>query len=105
MSESRMAARVIRLDFHEGNTGLFYATSPDLKGLVLARPSLDELYRAIPGAIQEMYQACGERVVVSRVGPDDVVGPDAWVAFPSAAAQEALDAQAGKKELDPQAFS
>ena len=38
-------------------TGLYFATSPDLRGLVVAKTSLDALWRAIPGAIRDLRAA------------------------------------------------
>jgi hypothetical protein len=91
MSESRLDARIVRLDYHTGNTGLIYATSPDLKGLVVSRSSLEALEEAIPQAIVEMYAACGERVEVRRVRKEDVDGNHAWVAMPTDVARGSAD--------------
>jgi hypothetical protein len=52
--------------------GLFYATSPDLKGLLVAEKTKEELDRAIPCAIADLYAASyGVRVVVTKTGYSD----------------------------------
>ncbi len=89
MTESRLLAKVVRIRIMRGNTGLIYATSPDLKGLVVARDTLDELFRAVPQAIQSMYAACGEAVLVSRIADEDGE-EESWVAFPVETARAGL---------------
>lgn len=93
MTETTMRARVVRIKREEGKTGLFYATSPDLKGLLVAEPTLDALDKAVPQAIRDMYWACGVEVVVTRAEePDDDLRT--WVAVPAIIAKEALEKSA-----------
>jgi hypothetical protein len=88
MSDATMKARIVRIKCERGKAGLFYATSPDLKGLLVAESTVDALQRAIPKAIRDMYAVSGVDVVVSPVDePDD---GQTWVAFPAAVAREAL---------------
>ena len=47
----------IRVEVKEGKTGLFYATSPDLRGLLVTGRSADELERNIPEAIGDLSKA------------------------------------------------
>jgi hypothetical protein len=61
-------AKVVRIKVEEGKTGLFYATSPDLKGLLVAEPTIDALDVAIPKVITDMFAACGVAVVVTQAG-------------------------------------
>ena len=92
MADSSMKARRVRVRLEEGKTGLFYATSPDLKGLLVAEPSVDAVVKAVPGAIAEMYKACGLKVVVTKLDDDD--GPDdfrSWVAISAEIARKALE--------------
>jgi hypothetical protein len=79
MADATMKARMVRVRREEGKTGLFYATSPDLKGLLVAEPTLDALELAIPKAISDLYAAQGTVVVVTRVedGLDEVACEDA----------------------------
>ena len=51
--------RTIRVEYKEGSTGLIYATSPDLKGLLVAKPTMDELVAAVPEAIADLFAAAG----------------------------------------------
>lgn len=90
MSETLMQAKLVRVRREEGKTGLFYASSPDLQGLLVAEPTLDALDRAIPGAIQNLYRASGESVVVAQVA-DRSPSEKSWVAFPVELAKRALE--------------
>jgi predicted RNase H-like HicB family nuclease len=81
MTSTKMKAKIVRVTIEQGREGLFYAESPDLKGLLVARSSIDELRRQIPIAIREMFEVCDTPVVVSELdGPDQ----DSWVAVPTA---------------------
>lgn len=81
MTSTKMKAKIVRVTIEQGREGLFYAESPDLKGLLVARSSIDELRRQIPIAIREMFEVCDTPVVVSELdGPDE----DSWVAVPTA---------------------
>ncbi len=53
-SSVRMQARIVRIKVEEGEAGLFYATSPTLKGLLVAEPTLDALNKAIPLAVADL---------------------------------------------------
>lgn len=88
-SNATPRARIVRVKVEEGRTGLFYATSPDLKGLLVAEPTLDMLYQAIPEAIVDMYKALGTQIVVTQAeDDDDDLKP--WVAIPAEMARRAL---------------
>ncbi|MDJ0941918.1 MAG: hypothetical protein QNJ30_00510 [Kiloniellales bacterium] len=83
-------AKIVRVRTEEGETGLFYATSPDLPGLLVAEPTMDALEDAIPLAIADLYRASGIGVVVSKVeSEEDGLRP--WVAFPAEIARAALN--------------
>jgi hypothetical protein len=90
MTTSSLKAKTVRVRIEEGKTGLFFATSPDLKGLLVAEPTIDALYVAVPKAIVDLYDACGEKVVVSISG-DHHGHYVPWVAFPADAARRALE--------------
>jgi hypothetical protein len=88
-ASATMKAHIVRVKREEGKTGLFYATSPDLKGLLVAEPTLDAVERAIPQAITDLYAACGIKVVVTRVDEqEDTLR--SWVAFPADIAKSEL---------------
>jgi hypothetical protein len=81
MTSNRLKATIVRVTVERGREGLYYAKSRDLKGLLVARASIDELRRQIPIAIREMFEVCDTPVIVSEVdGPDE----DSWVAVPTA---------------------
>jgi len=88
-ASATMRAHIVRVKREEGKTGLFYATSPDLKGLLVAEPTLDGLERAIPQAITDLFAACGTRVVVTRADEQED-NLRSWVAFPSEIAKSEL---------------
>ena len=83
-------AKLIRIRVEEDPVGLFYATSPELKGLLVAKHTLRELEDDIPRAITELYAVCGVKVVVSRL-EDGEGGYQPWVAFPAEVAKRALE--------------
>ncbi len=85
-------AIIVRVSIEEGKTGLFYATSPDLRGLLVAEETLDALDEAIPKAIADLYEAIGMSVIVSKVKEDDDREFHPWVAFPAEIAKQALQA-------------
>ena len=88
MRMSSMKADRVRVKIEEGRTGLFYATSPDLKGLLVAEPTLDGLDKAIPVAIADLYAASDLKVVVTKMDDgDDDFSP--WVAIPADLARAA----------------
>jgi len=82
MSEATFKPKVVRVKREQGEGGWFYATSPDLKGLLVAEPTLDALDRAIPGAISDLFAACGHSATVDRLERDED-DLRSWVAVPS----------------------
>ena len=91
MSEASMSAREVRVRFERSSSGLIFATSPDLSGLVVARTSVEELAVAVPEAIRAMYNACGVHVFVTPLETtDQEEGEESWVALPTSIAREAL---------------
>lgn len=93
MKEMHSAKRV-RVRIEEGREGLFYATSPDLRGLLVAGKTLDELNDRVPEAISMLFEAQGYKVVVSPLenGEEENRDLHPWVAFPAAIAAQCLDA-------------
>jgi hypothetical protein len=95
MTTSSLQAKIIRVKVADkpDATGLYFATSPDMKGLIVAKTSLEEVYASIPVVIRALYLACGEHVVVSRADDTtDDLSP--WVAFPAELARRELQLQA-----------
>jgi hypothetical protein len=73
---------IINITVEEGREGLFYATSPELRGLLVAKPDLDSLDAAIPRAIEELYAVCGLRAIVTPAATreDDRSDNHPWIA-------------------------
>lgn len=92
MTSATMKARIVRIKYEEGKTGLFYAISPDLKGLLVAKTTIDDLRAAIPNAIRALYAACGVNVVVFPAEDSD---PEyyPWAAIPAELAHKVLEKQ------------
>lgn len=82
-------AKTLRVDIQRDAT-LFIATSPDLKGMLVAEHSFDELIAAIPSAVQDLFAACDVPVVVSQVDDGDEMSAP-WVAFPAEIARKGLE--------------
>ncbi len=87
MTSSRMKAKIVRVTIEQGREGLFYAQSPNLKGLLVAGATMDELTREIPIAIAEMFEACDTPVIVTEIENDNDYS---WVAVPTAIARARL---------------
>jgi hypothetical protein len=85
-----MGPRIVRVEREQGKAGLFYATSPDLKGFMVAEKTREALEKAIPQAIKDLYLAHGIDVIVSPAEepPED---REMWVAFPADIARKALN--------------
>lgn len=75
-----------RIEVNEGKTGLYYATSPDFKGLLVAEPTLIGVLAAVPPrAIDDLKKARGE-LAVNRRDMFRMAGPAlALTAVPMAA--------------------
>jgi hypothetical protein len=70
---------VLRIQIEADDTGLLFATSPDLHGLLVAKTSRSALEAAIPVAVANLFAADGHRVVVEKIGTD----LDRWRVVPS----------------------
>ena len=66
MTASERYVQIVRVQAKADKSGLFFAESPDLKGLLVAERSMDAVWKAVPKAIQDLYRAVGENVVVTR---------------------------------------
>lgn len=80
-------AKVIRVNREIGKGDWFYATSPDLRGLLVAQPTLDDLEKAIPQAITDLLAARGLNVQVYPLTAEGDEGPHgswvvSWVVVP-----------------------
>ena len=78
-----MKAKIIRVAFRPGEQGLLIATSADLMGLYVVGQTRSELIDDVPNAIEALFTAQGQQVVVHEL-EDDTVGMQPWVAVPVA---------------------
>ena len=85
-----MKAKIVRIKIEQGDAGLLFATSPEIKGLLVAEETAEALAREIPKAIRDMYAVCGVEVVVSPVEDDEDGDLQPWVAVPAELARAAL---------------
>lgn len=96
MKSNQTKSIIINIKIEEGREGLFYATSPDLRGLLVAKPDVETLYKAIPRAIQELYEVCGVRAIVTQAessaasAEDDANDYQPWIATPYDVAEQAM---------------
>lgn len=91
MTTRKMAARLIHIKIEEGKTGLFYATSPDLKGLLVAERTIPALLENIPKCITNLFMAKGVEVIVTNIEDHDDNSSRPWVAIPCEVAKHALE--------------
>lgn len=87
MTASTSMVKIVRVRVTEGKTGLLYAESKDLRGLLVAEPDMVTLWEKVPEAIRDLYRAVGENVVVKRATDSDPK------LYPFAAIPEELIAQ------------
>jgi hypothetical protein len=91
MTSASMKAKIVRIKVDQGKAGLFYATSPDLKGLLVGESTLEALDRAIPTAIADLYLACGVKVIVTKAEDGEDEYPP-WIAISAEVAKLAMAA-------------
>lgn len=84
-----MKAKIVNVKVERHATGMFVATSPELKGLLVAKHSLSDIREAIPQAITEMYAVCGQDVLVTPA-EDGSDFDQPWIAIPAEIAKRAL---------------
>jgi len=75
-------AKLVKVVIEQGKSGAYFATSPDLDGLDVARMTIKELREAVPEAIACLYAARGISVSVSPVEENDEFDCQ-WVAVPT----------------------
>ena len=60
---------------------LFIATSPELRGMLVAEHSFDELIAAIPSAVEDLFAARNIPVVVSQIDDGVETSPRGWLSL------------------------
>ena len=89
ISNTSMRAKIVHINVERGTSGAYFATSPELKGLMVSKMTIEAVHNDIPRAITELYAACGVDVVVTPV-EDDSEFEHPWVAVPAVVAKAAL---------------
>ena len=74
-----MRAKIIHVDISEGEKGLFYATSPEIKELFVGAKTHEEAKESVPRVIEAIFQARGESVRVLDVDDAEMQMPRPWV--------------------------
>ena len=78
---------LVRTDIEEKHLGLFFATSPDIKGLFVAKESFAGVVAAIPNAIVRLCAANGQNVIVVDVS--DAGNGTLWAVLDVASVEKA----------------
>ena len=95
-AKSQTKARIVRVKIDQGSAGLFYATSPDLRGLLVTGKTLPELRERIPVAITQLFEALDWHcTVIDAEGGDDAQAApmlQPWIAIPAHVAAAAMAA-------------
>jgi len=89
MTATRLKAKTFRVHIEDRN-GLFVATSPDLKGMLVVGRSVEAVTTAIPKEVEDLFAACGSKVIVSEVENDNNEFTP-WVAVPAEIARRVLE--------------
>jgi hypothetical protein len=86
------AVEIIRVRIEEGESGLLYATSPDLSGFLAAAPDRDTLFKEIPQVIKAMFKVRGMDVeaLPVRQRHSESTRELGWAAIPAHIAADAL---------------
>ena len=93
MTASKEQTRIIRVSIKKGDHDVFIASSPTMKGLLVVSQNFDQLLNElVPQAIADLFEACGQRIIVSRAeDPADHEHDDEpFVVMPVAIARHAL---------------
>ena len=95
-------AKLMNISIKEGESGIFFATSEDDPTFFVSAASADELWAAIPYALEDLFHARQEDyfAMETNKGP---VGHRDWVMIPrSAAASRSKDrAESGENKKLP----
>lgn len=88
MTSALMKAKTFRVRI-EDRDGLFVATSPDIRGMLVVGTSIDDVKKSIPSELADLFAVMGTEVVISEIedGSDELAP---WVAMPAEIARRAL---------------
>ena len=86
----RSGTRIIRVHYERGRSGVLFASSQDIDGLVVSAPTEAELDALVPEAITQLYAACHVRVIVTRVEEEPQDDITRWATLPADLAAQKL---------------
>jgi hypothetical protein len=93
MAASTTYSKIVHVKIEQGKSGAYFASSPDLEGLMVVSHDRQELIdNMITRYIEDLYRAVGHPVVASPMEPDDG-DEQPWVAMPLEAAKQGLTRQ------------
>jgi hypothetical protein len=92
MVSASMTAKTFSVSIEE-KSGLFFGTSPEIKGLFIAKRSIQEVENAVPSAVQDLFAACNVHVIVSKLENAD--RDASWVTIPADIARKGLERVTG----------
>ena len=79
-------AKIIGVIIEKGDAGLYHATSPDMKDLLVSGETVEDVKEAVPAVIAAIYEAYGENVnVVEAEERAESNSPFPWVVLPGKA--------------------
>jgi len=82
VADWKRTPKVIHIKREQGEGNWFYATSPDLRGLLVADATPEGLEKMIPQAIANLYGAREIEISVIPLDDGDEGPHGAWVAVP-----------------------
>jgi hypothetical protein len=88
MVSGSMTAKTFTVHIEE-RSGLFFGTSPEIKGLFIAKRSPQEVEDAVPSTVQDLYAAREVYVIVSKL--EDADKDVSWVTIPAEIARKGLE--------------
>lgn len=80
-----ITVEIIRIRIEEDKSGILFATSPDMEGLLVAEHDLESLKKEIPNTIKLMFMARGVDVCVLPAHKPSYEETIPWVAIPARA--------------------
>lgn len=93
MTASKEHTTIIRVRIKQDDRGVYTATSPTVKGLLVVSKNFELLLdRLVPEAISDLFEASGQEIIVSRAREGQgESGETPFVLMPVAIARHALE--------------
>lgn len=78
-------AKIINVVVEKVEGGMFFATSPQMRELMVSGTTESEVHEAVPQVIREIFDAHGQSVAVIEAEKDNEDLPMPWVIVPTSA--------------------